>query len=73
MSVPSPGSPRHSQPPAWRRDSAMTDSGRQAGASRWATIRYAIDSNSRTVRLCTIMLVAGFPPAVVTWLLGLHH
>jgi hypothetical protein len=29
--------------------------------NRWRTIRYAIGSNARTVRLCIIILVAGVP------------
>jgi len=73
MNVSSPGSPRYNQPPRWRRRDAMADSACQANAGRWATIRYALDSNSRTVRLCAITLVAAAPPAVVTLLFGLHH
>jgi hypothetical protein len=30
---------------------------------RWATVRYALDSNARTLRLCLILLV-GCVPAV---------
>jgi len=28
------------------------------GGGRWETIRYALDSNARTLRLCLILLVA---------------
>jgi hypothetical protein len=28
---------------------------------RWETIRYALDSNARTVRLCLILAVIGSP------------
>lgn len=37
-------------------------------ASRWQTIRYALDSNARTLRLCLIMIVASVPPSVLAWL-----
>ena len=36
---------------------------------RWATIRYALDSNARTVRLCVILLISS--SAVVLALIGL--
>jgi hypothetical protein len=72
MSVLSPGNPRANQRPT-RRPNATVNSERQADAGRWATIRYALDSNGRTVRLCAITLVAGTPPAVIMLLLGLHH
>ena len=42
---------------------------RQASGSRWETIRYALDSTSRTVRLCVIMLVASIPPGAFAVLL----
>jgi hypothetical protein len=35
----------------------------QLGA-RWETIRYALDSNARTVRLCLILLVLSLSSAV---------
>lgn len=38
---------------------------RQNGTSRWETIRYALDSTPRTVRLCMIMLVASIPPGAL--------
>jgi hypothetical protein len=38
-------------------------------ACRWDTIRYAIDSNARTVRLCLIVLVASIPPGLLTLLI----
>lgn len=34
-------------------------------AHKWETIRYALDSNVRTVRLCVIMLVASVPPGLL--------
>lgn len=37
----------------------------QTAAHRWETIRYALDSNARTVRLCVIMLVASIPPGLL--------
>lgn len=45
---------------------------RQAAEGRWETIRYALDSTSRTVRLCVIMLVVSIPPGAFTLLL-IHH
>ena len=36
---------------------------------RWDTIRYVVDSNSRTVRLCLTMLVASIPPGLLTLLI----
>jgi len=41
---------------------------RRAGANGWATIRYALDSNARTVRLCMILLtlgIAGIPALLI--------
>jgi hypothetical protein len=35
------------------------------GTCRWETIRYAIDSTSRTVRLCMIVLVTSLPPGAL--------
>ena len=72
MSVPIRGNPGDSQLPT-RRHSAATDSERDADAGRWATIRYALDSAGRTVRLCVITLVAGAPPALIALIVGLHH
>ena len=45
------------------------DRQRQDAANRWATIRYALDNNARTVRLCVIMLVAGIPPGLIALLI----
>ena len=73
MNVSNPGNPRASQQSPWWRRSAAADSGRQADDGRWATIRYALESNGRTVRLCAITLVAAAPPAMIALLLGLHH
>jgi hypothetical protein len=53
MSVPIPGGPRHA------------DRTTRRGGCRWETIRYALDSTSRTVRLCAILLVASIPPCVI--------
>ena len=33
--------------------------GRRHVSGRWETIRYAIGSNARTIRLCVICLVSG--------------
>ena len=41
---------------------------RRAGAHGWETIRYALDSNARTVRLCMILLtmgIAGIPALLI--------
>ncbi len=38
-------------------------------ANKWGTIRYALDSNARTVRLCLIMLVAGIPSGLLVLLI----
>jgi hypothetical protein len=36
-------------------------------AGRWETIRYALESNSRTLRFCVIILVADLVlPALIT-------
>ena len=37
----------------------------------WETVRYAIDSTARTLRLCAIMLTAVFPTILMTLLI--HH
>jgi hypothetical protein len=55
----SPPAPRHYLPPT-------------GPAARWEAIRYALDSNARTIRLCTILLAASFPPGVIIILL-LHR
>ena len=33
---------------------------------RWETIRYALDDNARTFRLCLILLAAAVPPVMVS-------
>jgi hypothetical protein len=38
---------------------------------RWDAIRYALDSNARTLRLCLITLVVSIPPSVLTLLIRL--
>jgi hypothetical protein len=73
MSVPSPGNQRHNRPSTSGHCGAAADLGRQAEAGRWATIRYALDSKGRTLRLCVITLVAAAPPAMITLLLDFHH
>jgi len=40
-----------------------------SAAHRWETIRYALESNARTARLCMIMLVAAVPPGLLALLL----
>lgn len=73
MNVTCTGNPWHNRPPNFRRRRTEADLRRRADDDRWATIRYALDSNGRTVRLCVITLVAAAPPAVITLLLGLQH
>jgi hypothetical protein len=34
--------------------------------TRWSTIRYAIDSNARTVRLCAILIAMSLLPVGVS-------
>jgi hypothetical protein len=41
---------------------------------RWATIRYALDSNERTIRLCVICVVLiAAPVAVAVIMLLIRH
>jgi hypothetical protein len=44
-------------------------------SSRWGTIRYALDSTPRTIRLCVILLVAGVSTALgsVAAVVLMHH
>jgi hypothetical protein len=42
---------------------------RQVVANKWETIRYALDSTARTVRLCIIVLVASVPPGILAFLI----
>ena len=42
----------------------MSVPARRGSSTRWDTIRYALDSNARTLRLCLILLVASIPPVV---------
>jgi hypothetical protein len=37
--------------------------------NRWGTIRYALDSTARTLRLCAIILVSGIPPGLLALLI----
>jgi hypothetical protein len=73
MSATCPGNQPYNRPPTLRHRRAAADRGRRADGDRWATIRYALDSNGRTVRLCVITLAAAVPPGVITLLLGFHH
>jgi len=41
--------------------------------ARWETIRYALDSTPRTVRLCTILLAPSLPSTATVLLLFLLH
>lgn len=44
------------------------------GGGRWETIRYALDSNARTFRLCLILLVAAVSPvAAAVAAVMIHH
>jgi len=44
------------------------------GGGRWETIRYAIDSNARTFRLCLILLVTIVSPvAASVGAVLIHH
>jgi hypothetical protein len=40
---------------------------------RWETIRYALDSNARTFRLCLILVVAAVAPCLATVAAALIH
>jgi len=40
-------------------------------AGRWETIRYAIDNNARTIRLCLIMIVVISAPSLALTASGL--
>ena len=43
-------------------------SGRQptnGSAERWSTVRFALESWSRTARLCVILFVASIPPSAI--------
>ena len=41
---------------------------------RWETIRYALDSNARTFRLCLVLLVAAVPRvAAAAAAVLIHH
>lgn len=44
------------------------------GNGRWGTIRYALDSNARTYRLCLILLVTAISPvAAAVAAMLIHH
>jgi hypothetical protein len=73
MSTLSSGNQRHDRQSTSRPCGTTVEPRRQADTGRWSTIRYALDSNSRTVRLCVIALVTAAPPAIITLLLGFHH
>jgi hypothetical protein len=38
-------------------------------AERWRTVQYALESWSRTVRLCLIFLTMNVPVGVLAWLI----
>jgi hypothetical protein len=46
------------------------EQGSAAAGNRWGTIRYALDSNARTLRLILIMLAASVPPGLFALLIG---
>ena len=54
MSGPARGKPR------------LVETGPHRSECKWETIRYALDSTPRTVRLCIIWLVASIPLCVIT-------
>ena len=62
--------PRPSQRSVSGRDPRSGAESYQGTENRWRTIRYAISSNARTVRLCVIMLIAAIPADVF---MLLHH
>lgn len=44
--------------------------GPSLGEAGWKTVRSALDSWSRTLRLSVIVLVVFTPPSVITWLIA---
>ena len=48
-------------------------SAHQAWAHAWETIRYAIDDNARTIRLCVILLMLGLAGITPLLVLALAH
>ena len=48
-------------------------SAHQAWARAWETIRYAIDDNARTIRLCVILLMLGLTGITPFLVLALAH
>jgi hypothetical protein len=42
----------------------MSVPARRRPSTRWDVIRYALDSNARTLRLCLILLAASIPAVV---------
>jgi len=46
---------------------------RRAGEHGWATIRYALDSNARTMRLCVILLTLGITSTVPFLIMVVVH
>jgi hypothetical protein len=47
--------------------------GQYHDSERWETVRYALDSNARTFRLCMILFVVGLAPCVGAVLAILIH
>ena len=57
----------------WRTFVRASASAHQAWARAWETIRYAIDDNARTIRLCVILLVLGLMGITPFLVLALAH
>jgi len=45
----------------------------QPAANRWGTIRYAIEDNARTARLCAILFMTGVASVPLCLILVLLH
>jgi hypothetical protein len=73
VGVSTSGDPCHGRQAVARSPASADKAALGDSTDRWATIRYAIDSTGRTVRLCVIMLVAWVLPAVITLLLGVRR
>lgn len=61
---PEPGRELSKRPSRDARSAPGRADSSQGAENRWRTIRYALGSNARTVRLCVIMFVAGIPADV---------
>ena len=49
--------------------SAPAPRGQRHAGCRWDTVRYALDSNARTMRLCLIVIVLSIPPGLLMLLI----